>query len=709
MITTLLPRLLLLNLLAEKATGFVAVPVPQRCASMSSKPLFVGHRYEDSEDQEDGVLNVDAQDWRAFRDKLIQSEPEIYKEGSSDIAEPAKRDAAQIFDDWRAFRAKLVRTEPQMYKEDGLDEDIYDDCDPASGDCDLDGIGEAFFDSIAMKAALRNMMMQTPSVATATTHWDPSQWAYDSGAVIEQGTVVLGGVEQDFGFGLRQQYFHKAAILVVDHQENTFTKGILLNRPTDLEIEDDLNPGLRWKLWFGGDVQGIESANPDLICLHTLSSPHATRASLPIMNDMQWTTFENAKRLVHAGVASPSDFQVFCGYAGWGPGQLRNELDRKSWYMVAMDSLSLVKELAMTASADPRDAGLETWAMLMRKIGRETTATANQGCFDDLMLKEWSLRHLLSSENGGNAGQRVRNVTPDALQRQPEVHLDIRDEYLRKDPVEQMMARASAAAQGQTVMPGNLVRASPVGRSPFLLDDQELHKSVILVLSDDERLTVGAILNRPAAKGVDIQISRRDTGRAETITVPLRFGGQYSIKGDEPLLWVHNSATLRSAGIGAPVGPASTGIWKCSADDVTIAIRQGLATVEDFFVITGVSVWTKENPNNSKGMQGEIESGRFEIVPPSRTRAVWDSLSQQDVLTEWNIKENLAVADEAWSQGIVNTHNELPRLDGLTGNLNQEDTLVFKSNVKVSELADDALTNWVATFLLGAPSLSSAE
>ena len=258
-------------------------------------------------------------------------------------------------------------------------------------------------------------------------------------------------------------------------------------------------------------------------------------------------------------------------------------------------------------------------------------------------------------------------------------------------------------------MPGHLVRAAPIERSPFLLDDQELHKSVILILSDDERLTVGAILNRPAAKGVDIQISRRDTGRAQTITVPLRFGGQYSIKDDEPLLWVHNNADLRSAGIGAPVGPANTGIYKCSADEVTIAIRQGLASVDDFFVITGVSVWTKENPNNSKGMQGEIESGRFEIVPPSQTSAVWESLSQQEVLTEWNLKENLAVADKAWSQGVVNTHHELPSIDGLSGNLNQDDSFVFKSNVKVSKLADDALTNWVATFLLGVPTLSSAD
>ncbi|GKY94049.1 hypothetical protein MPSEU_000371600 [Mayamaea pseudoterrestris] len=720
--------LLLLSLLVNKSAGFVALPVQQgRCnaaqarsdqqpfVTFSTQVFNQHYNHEDSEEQNELVDDA-SQDWRAFRAKLINSEPEIYKEGTSlSERDTPNRDAEQIFHDWRSFRAKLVRSEPQMYKEDGLDEDIYDDCDPATGDCDLDGIGEAFFEDIAMKAALRNMMESSTHAASPTTvettpltQWDASQWAYESGTIIEQGTVVLGGVEQEFGFALRQQYFHKAAILVIDHQETTFTKGIILNRPTDFILEDDLNPGARWKLWFGGDVQGIESENPDLICLHTLTSPHATRASIPIMNDMQWTTFENAKRLVNAGVAQPQDFQVFCGYAGWGPTQLRNELDRKSWFMVATDSQTLIKELSLNASSDPRDAGLETWSMLMRMIGRETMATQKQDCFDDLMLKEWSLRHLLSVDSGGNAGQRMRNVSRAraSVPRSSDISISIKEEYLRKDPVEEMMARASAAAQGQGVMPGHLVRASPVGRSPFLLDDQELHKSVILILSDDEKLTVGAILNRPAAKGVDIQISRHSSGRVETITIPLRFGGQYSVKGDEPLLWVHCNANLRAAGVGEPVGSADTGIWKCTADDVAIAIRQGLALVEDFFVVTGVSVWTKENSAERNGMQGEIESGRFELIPPSRTRAVWDSMSQQEVLTSSNVKDNLAVADEAWSQGIVNTYNPLPGIQDLTGNVSQEDTFVFKSNVKVSKLADDALENWVATFLLGVPSLN---
>ena len=737
----------------------------QRTAPPTKLRYSSGEENEDLEDQ-DELLDATQLDWRSFQARLIQQEAEMdfgsvdYSRFDENFQDSHVHEEEEVLDDWRAFRAKLVKSEAVMYQDDGLQEDIYDDCDPMSGECDLDGIGEVFFEKMAMKAALRKMM--EPEVS--------SRWAYESGTVIEQGTVVLGGTEQDFGFGLRQQYFHKAAILVVDHQETSFTKGIILNRPTDLELVDDLNPGVRWRVWFGGDVQGIESDNPDIVCLHSIKSSQAKRASVPVMNDIQWTTFENAKRLVKAGVASPEDFQVFCGYAGWGPGQLSEEVNRKSWYNVAADPQTILSEMATQASSDPRDAGLETWSLLMKMIGRDSMALHREGGFDDLMLKEWSLQHLLSNEGGGAAGTRTRDLsggyasyTPNTNQRadpytnhhadpysnhhadpyanhradpfannhaDPFVnhradpfannhadpfannhadpfannHADPWGDYHRRDPFEQMMNRNAYASQGQSVLPGHIVRSTSAARSPFLLDDQELHKSVILVLSDDEKLTVGVILNRPAAKGVDIQVSRKDIGRSDIHTVPLRFGGQYAVQGEDPMTWVHCSDVLRRAGFGSPIGEANNGVWKCTAEEVTMAISQGFATVEDFFVITGVSVWSKEN--GSRGMQGEIESGRFEIIPSTQTQAVWDSLSRQQVLNEWNLHENLAIADESWSRGQVYSNGYLPYIHDRTGNIHQDDALVFKSNVKVSTLADDALKNWVATFLLGVPTLT---
>lgn len=64
------------------------------------------------------------------------------------------------------------------------------------------------------------------------------------------------------------------------------------------------------------DVQGLNSPKPDIVCLHSLKNEQAAKASIKVMKDIQWTSFENAKRLVQIGAAQPTDFWVFMGYAG---------------------------------------------------------------------------------------------------------------------------------------------------------------------------------------------------------------------------------------------------------------------------------------------------------------------------------------------------------------------------------------------------------
>ena len=559
----------------------------------------------DAEDEDDDAVDVSNQDWRAFRAKLVMG-------------------------------SKVTTTTTK----------------PATSDDDFDGIGSLF--------ATSDDVVLTPL--------DPSQWAYDSGKVIEKGAVILGGVEQDYGFGLRQQYFHKAAILVLDHDEHTFTKGIILNRPSDLTLDDAINPGLRWRVWFGGDVQGWTSDKPEVICLHTLNHTAVQRVSIPIINDMQWTSLEAAQRLVKAGLARSSDFWVFCGYAGWGPQQLMGELERKSWYMVATDSQTLLKELArLAANADPRDAGLDTWSLLMSMIGRADTAQAHTGDFDDLMLKEWARQNLLSTVAGGGADAGSFAILSKATTK----------------PFDRLRKMAGPS----TFAAGTLVRALPTERSPFLLQGQEFHKSLVLILSDDENLTIGVILNRPGAKGLDVRVPGKTKQQ-----VPLRYGGPYTIKGSEPLLWLHCDPALQEARIGTPIGAAGS-IWKCTAQDVVTA------RAERCLVVTGVSVWPK-------GMLGPA----FEPVAAARISTLWTELVQQEVLTEESLARNLRRADRAWRLGggpeSTSDNDPRPAMGGLGEGYDEEDDrCVFQTDVKVSQLSDDALRRWMATFLLGVPSL----
>lgn len=624
--------------------------------------------------------------------------------------------------DWRAFRAKLVMQKPDEEGEYSDDDDTTGATDtstvlppPDDPDSieDLDGIGAALSTSDDVMTGDFKM-----------TPLDPSQyWAYDSGKVIEKGAVILGGVEQDFGFGLRQQYFHKTVILVLEHDENKFTKGIILNRPTDmLLVDDNLSQSgdekeNKWRVWFGGDVQGWDSAMPDIVCLHSNlngqnndnnknndNKNNSDGNSQVVMRDIQYTSFDDAKRLVKDGHATPSDFWIFCGYAGWGPGQLMGEIERKSWYMVATDSQTLLKELArQSANADPRDAGLDTWELLMEMIGKQDVIEDSKGDFDDLMLKEWAREKLLSDNSATNSNDN-NDVTGILSTR----------EILQTNPVDRLIQRASMAARGEDVSVGSIVRASSDRRSPFLLSRQEYHKSLVVIISDDENISCGVLLNQPAARGLDVEIKVRSTGyEQKTVTVPLRYGGEYAVKGQNPLLWLHCSTTLRANNVGAPLRRdtqnKNIGIWRCSSEEATDAISKGFALPTDFMVVSGVSVWTKGEGGRARGIQGEIRKGHFEVVDHAKTQAMWDTLQQQELLTRFTLAKNLAVGRDAWNlceSNIISASDETSQpedvLDGLGEGYDEEDdSFVYKSDVKVTELSDDALRSWVATFLLG--------
>ena len=49
-----------------------------------------------------------------------------------------------------------------------------------------------------------------------------------------------------------------------------------------------------------------------------------------------------------------------------------------------------------------------------------------------------------------------------------------------------------------------VLRAASMERSSFLPDDEEFHKSILLVLSNGNGNVVGAIQNCPAAKGLGV-------------------------------------------------------------------------------------------------------------------------------------------------------------------------------------------------------------
>jgi hypothetical protein len=129
-------------------------------------------------------------------------------------------------------------------------------------------------------------------------------------------------------------------------------------------------------------------------------------------------------------------------------------------------------------------------------------------------------------------------------------------------------------------------------------------------------------------------------------------------------------------------------------------------------LLSGVSVWKKNTVGTKSGIEGEIELKKFEIIPNSTRDNVWSALLRQQVLTKTNVRRSLALAEETWESAKVNGRSQSSKekkqnpIGGLGEGFDKEDdSFVFKSDVKVSKLFDDALQSWIATFLLGMPDL----
>jgi len=553
-------------------------------------------------------------------------------------------------EDWRDFRAKLVLQEKRQQVGDDTASKATQESDSASD----------------------------------------TSWAYDSGTVIEKGSVILSRSEQDFGYGLRQQYFHKSVILVLHHSEE-FTKGVILNRPMDLKLSeadfvnedgtplDDTNSDEnRWQVWYGGEVQSFYSEQPEIICIHSITSPEANRVSEKIIKDIQWTTLAGACKLVRDDNYRPEDFHVIIGNAGWGPGQLMQELDRKSWFMAATDSETLLRELRKEKH-DPHDAGVETWTRLMEKIGKTSETASPAEHFDDLMLREWAREYL---------------VVADKLKQSM-------DETLEK-----MLMHAEPVLRMGEIRVGKMLRASAGRHSPFLLHDQEFHQSLVLLIQDDKNISVGVMLNLPSTQSVDFDALRDDDTSTVTNSLPVRYGGRYGVKGqsEKPFIWLHCSDDLRSARVGSALGfDSDHPIWSCTREDAETAVRMGLALPSDFMVISGFSVWPKSE-GKFGGIMEDILEGKFEPVQMNKIQDAWDTLiNEQRALTADNVEEMLSVANSAWlalqSDGQSFTSEERSK------DVEADAAMVFESDTTVEELADAALRAWVATFLLKQPGL----
>ena len=169
--------------------------------------------------------------------------------------------------------------------------------------------------------------------------------------------------------------FRRTVILVVEDEPEEGTLGVVLNRPTEVQVGQVLES---WSdlvtgptvVFKGGPVSPNSALA--LALAQGEDEPLGWRSldGSSLMSRIGLVDLEAPPELLAGGITS---LRVFAGYAGWGPGQLRAEIEEGAWYVLA---------------GEPTDAFLaepeRLWPAVLRRQGGEFAIVATYP--DDPML-----------------------------------------------------------------------------------------------------------------------------------------------------------------------------------------------------------------------------------------------------------------------------------------------------------------------------------
>jgi putative transcriptional regulator len=138
--------------------------------------------------------------------------------------------------------------------------------------------------------------------------------------------------------GMGDETFAGAVVYMCEHTENG-ALGLVINKPIDIKLRSlferveltlDREDLAETPVYFGGPVQTERG-----FVLHE-RNPQATAtysSSLSIPGGLEMTTSKDVLEALSTG-AGPKRVLVTLGYAGWGAGQLEEELGRNGWLNV---------------------------------------------------------------------------------------------------------------------------------------------------------------------------------------------------------------------------------------------------------------------------------------------------------------------------------------------------------------------------------------
>jgi putative transcriptional regulator len=162
--------------------------------------------------------------------------------------------------------------------------------------------------------------------------------------------------------------FRRTVILIVEDDPDEGTLGVVLNRPTEVPLDEvleawtDLVSGGPAVVFRGGPVSPNSALA--LALARGGDEPLGWRSldGSPLMARVGLVDLEAPPELLADGITS---FRVFAGYAGWGAGQLQAEIDEGAWYVLA-------GEPADAFIAEPE----RLWPAVLRRQGGDLALVA---------------------------------------------------------------------------------------------------------------------------------------------------------------------------------------------------------------------------------------------------------------------------------------------------------------------------------------------
>jgi putative transcriptional regulator len=161
--------------------------------------------------------------------------------------------------------------------------------------------------------------------------------------------------------------FRRTVVLVVEHEVEQGTLGVVLNRPTEVPVGQVLEPWTELVtgppvLFKGGPVApdsalalAVVPGTDEPIGWHPLDGT-AEPSRLGLVD------LDAPPGLLSAAIAS---LRVYAGYAGWSAGQLQAEIDEGAWYV-------LPAEPGDAFCAEPE----RLWPAVLRRQGGELAYVA---------------------------------------------------------------------------------------------------------------------------------------------------------------------------------------------------------------------------------------------------------------------------------------------------------------------------------------------